>query len=104
MPHGWRVFQSRVFRYQTLYEIASPLAVLGSGRAMTEDSSTLRNTMENNMKKGFGWYFLFVGIFGIVMAFARAKSEREVFLILAMIPMAFLAVRGAEFLGKRNRE
>ena len=56
------------------------------------------------MKKGFGWYFLAVGIFGIVMAFARAKSEREVFLILATIPTAFLVIRGAEFLRKRKRE
>jgi succinate-acetate transporter protein len=74
------------------------------GLAMTEDRSTSRNAMENNMKKGFGWYFLLVGIFGIVMAFARAKSEREMFLILATIPMAFLVVRSAEFLRKRNRE
>ena len=56
------------------------------------------------MKKGFGWYFLFMGIFGILMAFAQAKSEREMFLILATIPTAFLVVRGAEFLRKRNKE
>jgi len=60
--------------------------------------------MENNMKKGFGWYFLFVGIFGILMAFAQAKSERELFLILATIPMAFLVIRGAEFLRKRKEK
>jgi succinate-acetate transporter protein len=60
--------------------------------------------MENNMKKGYGWYFLVVGIFGIVMAFARAKSEREVFLILATIPTAFLVIRGAEFLRKRKEK
>jgi succinate-acetate transporter protein len=71
---------------------------------MTEERSTSRNTMENNMKKGFGWYFLFVGIFGIAMAFARAKSEQEMFLTLAMIPVALLIVRSAEFLRKRNRE
>jgi succinate-acetate transporter protein len=60
--------------------------------------------MENNMKKGFGWYFLFLGIFGILMAFAQAKSEREMFLILATIPTAFLVVRGAEFLRKRKEK
>jgi len=60
--------------------------------------------MENNMKKGYGWYFTAVGIFGIVVAFARAKSEREVFLILATIPTAFLVVRSAEFLRKRNKQ
>jgi hypothetical protein len=60
--------------------------------------------MENNMKKGYGWYFLVVGIFGIVMAFARAKSEREVFLILATIPTAVLVIRGAEFLRKRKEK
>jgi hypothetical protein len=59
--------------------------------------------MENNMK-GYGWYFLVVGLFGIVMAFARAKNEREFFLILATVPTAFLVVRGAEFLRKRNKE
>ena len=56
------------------------------------------------MKKGYGWYFVFVGIFGIVMAFARAKSEREVFLILATIPTAFLVVRFTGLLNKRNKE
>jgi succinate-acetate transporter protein len=56
------------------------------------------------MKKGFGWYFLFVGIFGILIAFAQAKSEREMFLILATIPTAFLVVRGAEFLRKRKEK
>ena len=54
--------------------------------------------------KGFGWYFLVVGLFGIFMAFVRAKSERELFLILATIPMAFLVVRGAEFLRKRKEK
>jgi succinate-acetate transporter protein len=58
--------------------------------------------MENDMKKGYGWYFVVVGIFGIIMAFSRAKSDREIFLILATIPAAFLAVRGAEFLRKRR--
>jgi succinate-acetate transporter protein len=59
--------------------------------------------MENIMKNAYGWYFILVGIFGIVMAFARAKSEREVFVILATIPTAFLVNRGAEFLRKRNK-
>jgi hypothetical protein len=66
--------------------------------------STLLNTMENNMNKGYGWYFIVVGMIGIVMAFARAKSEREVFLILATIPTAFLVVRFAAFLNKRKKE
>jgi succinate-acetate transporter protein len=60
--------------------------------------------MESNMKKGYGWYFVFLGIFGIVMAFARAKNERDVFLILATIPAAFLVLRFAGFLSKRNKE
>jgi succinate-acetate transporter protein len=59
--------------------------------------------MENMMKR-YGWYFFLVGMFGLVMAFARAKSEREVFLILATIPTAFLVVRFAGFLDKRNKE
>ena len=60
--------------------------------------------MESNMNKGYGWYFIVVGIFGIVLAFARAKNEREVFLILATIPTAFLVVRFAGFLNKKGRE
>jgi len=60
--------------------------------------------MESNMKKGYGWYFLVVGIFGIVTAVARAKNEREFFLILATVPTAFLVVRLADFLRKRNKE
>jgi len=60
--------------------------------------------MESNMKKGYGWYFLVVGIFGIVTAVARAKNEREFFLILATVPTAFLVVRLADFLSKRNKE
>ena len=56
------------------------------------------------MKKGFGLYFVAVGIFGIVMAFARARSEREILLILATIPTAFLVIRGAEFLRKRKEK
>jgi hypothetical protein len=60
--------------------------------------------MENNMKKGYRWYFFAVGIFGIVMAFARAKNETEVFLILATVPTAFLVVRFAGLLNKRNKE
>lgn len=59
--------------------------------------------MENNMK-GFGWYFLVVGVFGIGMALAKAKSEKEFFLTLATIPAAFLVVRFAGVLNKRNRE
>jgi succinate-acetate transporter protein len=59
--------------------------------------------MENNMK-GFGWYFIVVGIFGLVMAFARAKNEKEFFLILAIIPTAFLVIRGAEFLRQRSKK
>jgi hypothetical protein len=59
--------------------------------------------MENNMQK-FGWYFFLLGIFGIVTAFARAKNEREIFLILATIPTAFLIVRGTEFLRKRSKK
>jgi succinate-acetate transporter protein len=59
--------------------------------------------MENTMQ-GYGWYFLIVGIFGIGLAFARAKNEREIFLILATIPTAFLTVRAAEFLRKRNKK
>ena len=43
-------------------------------------------------------------IFGIVMAFAQAKSEREIFLILATIPTAFLVIRGAEFLRKSKEK
>ena len=54
--------------------------------------------------QGYGWYFIVVGIFGIVTALARAKNEREVFLILAMIPMAFLTVRFVGFLSKRNKK
>jgi succinate-acetate transporter protein len=60
--------------------------------------------MQIMMKKGFGWYFFLIGIFGIVMAFARAKNEREVFLILASIPTAFLVLRFTGFLNKRNKE
>ena len=56
------------------------------------------------MKKGYGWYFLVVGIFGIMTAVARAKNEREFFLILATVPTAFLVVRLADFLRKRNKE
>jgi hypothetical protein len=59
--------------------------------------------MESNMK-GFGWYFIVVGSLGLVMAFARAKNEKEFFLILATIPTAFLVIRGAEFLRKRSKK
>ena len=56
------------------------------------------------MHKGFGWYFLALGIVGIAMAFARAGSERDVFLILATIPTAFLVIRLAGFLNNRSKE
>jgi hypothetical protein len=59
--------------------------------------------MENSMK-AFGWYFLTAGILAIVVAFARAKNEREIFLVLATVPTAFLVVRGAEFLRKRSKK
>lgn len=61
------------------------------------------NTMENNMQK-YGFYFLLVGIFGIATAVARAKNEREIFLVLASIPTAFLVVRIMGSLRKRNKE
>jgi succinate-acetate transporter protein len=54
--------------------------------------------------QGYGWYFLLVGVFGIVVALGRAKNEREFFLVLATIPTAFLAVRAAEFFRKRNNK
>jgi hypothetical protein len=68
-----------------------------------QQSRTLTQTTENNMQ-GYGLYFIVVGIFGIVMALARARNEREVFLILATIPTALLVVRVAEFLRKRNKK
>ena len=52
----------------------------------------------------YGWYFIGVGIFGLVTAFARVKSEKELFLVLATIPTAFLVIRGAEFLRQRNKK
>ena len=54
--------------------------------------------------KGFGWYFLVVGLFGIIMALSRVKNEREFFFTLATIPTAFLVVRLAGSLNKRNKE
>lgn len=54
--------------------------------------------------RGYGWYFLLVGIFGIVTALARAKNEREMFLVLATIPTAFLVLRVAESLNKRSKK
>ena len=66
-------------------------------------TNTLKQIMENNMQ-GYGWYFLIVGALGIGLAFAKAKNEREVFLILATIPAAFLTVRAAEFWRKRNKK
>jgi succinate-acetate transporter protein len=54
--------------------------------------------------QGYGWYFLLLGIFGIVTAFARAKNEREIFLILATIPTAFVVVRVADFLRKQKKK
>jgi hypothetical protein len=59
--------------------------------------------MENNMQK-YGLYFFVVGLFGIVTAVARAKNEREIFLVLATIPTAFLVVRVVGFLGKRKKD
>ena len=53
--------------------------------------------------QGYGWYFLLLGIFGIVTAFARAKNDSEIFLILATIPTGFLTIRVVEFLRKRNK-
>jgi hypothetical protein len=53
--------------------------------------------------KAYGWYFLLLGVFGIVTAFVRAKNEREVFLILATIPAAFLAIRMMESWQKRSK-
>ena len=44
------------------------------------------------------------GVFVIVTAIARAKNEREFFLVLATVPTAFLVVRLADFLKKRNKE
>ena len=52
--------------------------------------------------QGYGWYFFLVGIFGIVTALARARNEKEMFLVLATIPTAFLVLRVAESLSKRN--
>jgi len=60
--------------------------------------------MENNMNKGYGWYFVAVGIFGISVAVATAKNEREVFLVLATIPTVFLILRFAGFLSNKNKE
>lgn len=54
--------------------------------------------------QGYGWYFVLVGVFGIVMALAKAKNERELFLILATIPTAFLTVRVVEFFRKKNEK
>ena len=51
----------------------------------------------------YGWYFVLVGIVGIVTAVAGAKSEREILLVIATIPTAFLVVRVVGFLGKRNK-
>ena len=56
------------------------------------------------MNKGYGWYFVAVGIFGISVAVATAKNEREVFLVLATIPTAFLILRFAGFLSNKNKE
>lgn len=54
--------------------------------------------------KSFAWYFTLVGFLGILMAVARARSERELFLVLATVPAAFLVVRGAEFWRKRKKK
>ncbi|HEY3475660.1 MAG TPA: hypothetical protein VGK56_13705 [Anaerolineales bacterium] len=52
----------------------------------------------------YGWYFFLVGIFGIVTAVARAKNEREIFLVMATIPTAFLVVRTMGFMRKRTKK
>lgn len=54
--------------------------------------------------QGYGWYFVLLGIFGIVTALARAKNEKEFFLVLATIPTAFLIIRVLGFLDKRNKK
>lgn len=54
--------------------------------------------------KGYGWYFLVVGLLGIIMALSRAENETEFFFTLATVPTAFLIVRFAGFLSKRNKE
>jgi hypothetical protein len=69
----------------------------------TEPGSTSKKTGENNMQ-GYGWYFVLVGILGIVTALARAKNEREFFLVLATIPTAFLVVRVVGFLSKKEKK
>jgi hypothetical protein len=60
-------------------------------------------TMENNMQ-GYGWYFFVVGILGVVAALARAKNEREMFLVLATIPTTFLIIQLAGLLSKRGKQ
>ena len=52
----------------------------------------------------YGFYFFVLGVFGIITAVARAKNEREMFFILATIPTAFLVIRLAGFLSKRNKQ
>ena len=54
--------------------------------------------------QGYGWYFVLVGMLGIFTALARAKNEREVFLVLATIPTAFLVVRVVRFYNRRNKK
>jgi len=54
--------------------------------------------------QGYGWYFIVIGVLGLVTAFARARNEREIFLILATIPTAFLVIRFTEFLRKRSNK
>lgn len=103
MPHDWKVFPSRA-GWQPPDKVVRLSRQHGIYDRSDLQSSSSKDTMENNMKKGFGWYFLAVGLFGIVMAFARAKSEGEIFLVLATIPTAFLVVRGAEFLRKKNNK
>jgi succinate-acetate transporter protein len=60
-------------------------------------------TMEHIMHR-YGWYFFLLGIFGIVTALARTKNERELFLVLATIPTAFLIVRLMGFLSKKHQK
>jgi len=54
--------------------------------------------------QGYGWYFIGIGILGIGTALAKAKNEREFFLVLATVPTAFLVVRVAGFLGNKKKK
>ena len=54
--------------------------------------------------QGYGWYFILLGIFGIGIALAKAKNEREFFLVLATVPTAFLTIRVVAFLRDRSKK